>query len=82
MEKETEKEKNIIAMVNYYLKENIKMIKYGMENDMIKIIIYNMKSKMKKDLLKNMIFMVIYYLKVNMYMEKEIEKVKNMVMAA
>ena len=32
MEKEMEKEKNIIVMVNYYLKENIKMIKYGMEN--------------------------------------------------
>ena len=44
-----EKEKNI-EMVNYYLKENIKMIKYGMEKDMIKIIIYYMKFKMEKDL--------------------------------
>ena len=64
MEKEMEKEKNI-ELVNYYLKENIKMIKYGMEKDMIKIIIYYMKSKMEKDLLKNIIFMVNYYLRVN-----------------
>ena len=31
MEKEMEKEKNIILMVNYILKENIKMEKGGME---------------------------------------------------
>ena len=33
MEKEMEKEKNIIVMVLYYSKENIKMEKYGMGKD-------------------------------------------------
>ena len=36
MEKEMEKEKNII-MINQYLKENTKMEKNGMEKDMIKL---------------------------------------------
>ena len=35
MEKGMEKEKNIILMVNYYLKVNIKMMLNGMEKDMI-----------------------------------------------
>ena len=33
MEKEMEKEKNMIIMVNYYLKENIKMEENGMEKE-------------------------------------------------
>ena len=33
MEKEMEKEKNIILLVNYYLKGNILMEKDGMEKD-------------------------------------------------
>ena len=33
MEKEMEKEKNIIMMVYYYLKENIQMVKNGMEKE-------------------------------------------------
>ena len=32
-----EKEKNIMIMVYYYMRENIKMIINGMEKDMIKI---------------------------------------------
>ena len=32
-----EKEKNIMIMVYYYMKENIKMIINGMEEDMIEI---------------------------------------------
>ena len=35
MEKEMEKEQNIIGMVIYYLMENIKMGKYGLEKDII-----------------------------------------------
>ena len=33
MEKEMEKEKNIIMMVYYYLKVNIQMVKNGMEKE-------------------------------------------------
>ncbi len=43
MEKEMENAKNIILMVNYYLKENISMGKNGMETDIIKMVIWNMK---------------------------------------
>ena len=43
MEKEMEKEKNIIMIVNYYLKDNIHMEKDGMEKDIIKMEIYNLK---------------------------------------
>ena len=40
MEKEMEREKNMmIMMVNYYLKESIQMGKNGMESDIIIIII-------------------------------------------
>ena len=39
MEKEMEKEKNIIIMVNYYLKVNIYIIKNGMEKDMMIMVI-------------------------------------------
>ena len=39
MEKEMEKEKIIIEVVNQNLKENIYIIKNGMEKDMMKIII-------------------------------------------
>ena len=35
MEKEMEKEKNFMKMENLNLKENIKMIKYGMEKEKI-----------------------------------------------
>jgi len=35
MGKKMEKEKNIIVMVKYYLKENIYMEKNGMEKDII-----------------------------------------------
>jgi len=35
MEKEMEEEKNIIEIMNQYLKENISMGKNGMEKDMI-----------------------------------------------
>ena len=38
-----EKEKNIMKMVYYYLKENLKIILNGMENYLIKIIILSMK---------------------------------------
>ena len=38
MEKELEKEKNIMMMIYYYFKENILMIKDGMENFIIKMI--------------------------------------------
>jgi len=37
MEKKMEKEKNIIMMVNYYLKENIWIAWDGMEKDIIKM---------------------------------------------
>ena len=40
MEKEMEKEKNIIGLVDYYLKVNILMGKNGMEKYMIKMVIY------------------------------------------
>ena len=36
MEKKMEKEKNIIVMVNYFFKVNIKRGKNGMEKDIIK----------------------------------------------
>ena len=41
-----EKEKNIMIMVNYYLKENIKMVKNGMdmEKNMIMLINYYLKE--------------------------------------
>ena len=39
MEKEMEKEKNIIKMVNYYLKVNIYMIENGQVKDMMIVII-------------------------------------------
>ena len=35
MEKEMEKEKNIMKMVNQYMKVNIKMEKNGMDMDMM-----------------------------------------------
>ena len=37
------KEKNIIQMVNYYFKENINGDKNGMEKDMMKKVIKNIK---------------------------------------
>ena len=43
MVKEMEMVKNIIKKVNYYLKENIKMGKNGMEKDMIKGVILTLK---------------------------------------
>ena len=39
MEKEMEKEKNIIGLVIQYLKENICIIKNGMEKDMMEMLI-------------------------------------------
>ena len=43
MEKEMGNEKNIMMMVIYYLKENIYKEKDGMEKDIIKKVIQNMK---------------------------------------
>ena len=46
MGKEMEKEKNIIIMVIYYLKENIQKGKDGMEKEknMIQMVIYYLKE--------------------------------------
>ena len=43
MEEEMEKEKNIIIRANYFLMVNIKMEKDGMEKDIIKMVIQNLK---------------------------------------
>ena len=51
MGKEMEKEKNIIIVVIYYLKENIQKGKDGMEKE--------------KNVINMLIFLVIYYLKEN-----------------
>ena len=43
MEKEKEKEKNFIVMVNYGLKGNILVIKNGKEKAMIRLVLFHMK---------------------------------------
>ena len=55
MEKEMEKDQNIIIMVIKNLLENIKMEKDGMEMDMIGIIMLYMKQKKEKDLSRNIL---------------------------
>ena len=42
MEKDMEKEKNIIKMANYNLKVNFLMVLNGMEKGILKMVIYNL----------------------------------------
>ena len=50
MEKEMEKAKNIIDMVNYYLMENFQIEKYRTEKYIIEMVVQNMKLEMEKDI--------------------------------
>ena len=55
------------------------MAKNGMEKDMIKMEKY-INKLMEKVMLKNIIMMVNWNLKVNILMEKKMEKEKNIIM--
>ena len=54
------------------------MEKDGMEKDIIIMELKNLFLKMEKEKEKNIIIMVYYYLKVNIWMGKEMVKAKNM----